>query len=71
MNTFKKQNTQVKYYLKLLLLLTVGGAVFYSSSLTNLNYLFRGYLALIEIQTAIFIILLTTGRLNSKTIVNK
>ncbi len=48
--------------LRILPLLAVGTLIFSANSSIHLNYMFRGYFVLLEIQATIFVLLLMTGK---------
>ncbi len=67
MNT-SKQHVKIKSYFRLLPYVVAGTMIFSLNSLANMNYLFRGYLTLLEAQTVILIVLFVAGRLTNKSI---
>ncbi|PSB02833.1 hypothetical protein C7B64_11425 [Merismopedia glauca CCAP 1448/3] len=58
-----KSKTPIKL-LKLLPYTLVGLGVFWFNSETNLNYLFRGYLVLLEAQLGILIVYFLMSKIN-------
>ena len=52
--------------LRILPLLAIGTVIFSANSSIHLNYIFRGYFVLLEIQATILILLLMTGKLAIK-----
>jgi hypothetical protein len=58
-----KSKTPIKL-LKLLPYMLVGLGVFWFNSETNLNYLFRGYLVLLEAQVGILVVYFLMSKIN-------
>ncbi len=68
MSNLKNQKLKLKFYqLRLFPYIVIGSLIFYFNSNLDLNYLFKGYLVLIESQLCIIIVFLMTGKFNNKT----
>jgi len=61
---FKNQKRKFKLHdFRLLPYIALGNLIFYFNSTTDLNYIFKGYFVLLEVQLGILILLFLTGKL--------